>query len=172
MERTDLNLGLLLAQIVDTLRLAAGEKDVELTACVPETELMVQANGDHMTHALTCILRSLIYAVPGKSRISVGTHDAGDGLTVEIASNDAIGALRKMYKAMDGFDSFGGHADPHGDLVLDLFVAKRLVALHGGTTRLDSKSQPGDVLFVTLPKPHEARRNSALVSCLDEGAAT
>jgi signal transduction histidine kinase len=172
LERTNLNLGLLLAQIVDTLRPAAGKKDVELTACVPETELLVQAHWDHTTYALTCILRGLIYAVPGKSRLSVRTHDAGDGLTVEITSNDVMGAIRKMYKAMDGFDSFGGHADPHGDLVLDLFVAKRLVALHGGTMCLESKSQPGDVLLITLPKPHEARRDSAPVSCADQGAAT
>jgi len=172
LERTDLDLGLLIPQIVDTLRPAADEKDVALTALVPETELTVHANEDHTVHALTCILRSLIYVVPGKSRISIRTHDAGTGITVEIESDDAIGAIRKIYKAMDGFDSFGGHADPHGDQVLGLFVAERLVTLHGGTLRIDSKSQQGNILLITLPKPHEVQRDSALAGCLDQRATT
>ncbi len=164
LERTDLNLGLLITQVVDALRPAAGEKDVGLTAWVPETELMVHAHGDHTTQALTCLLRSLIYAVPGKSRISVRTHDAGGGIAVAIASDDAMGAIRKMRKAMDGFDSFGGHAGPHGDLVLDLFVAERLVELHGGSLEVDYTSGPEDRLVLTLPKPKAVSRDSTLIN--------
>ncbi|MCX5643550.1 MAG: PAS domain S-box protein [Phycisphaerae bacterium] len=163
LERTDLNLGPLTSQIVDTLRPAAGEKNVELTTCVPETELMVHANGDHAVQALTCIVRSLIYLLPGKSRISIRTTDAEQGITVEIGSDDALGAIRKIYKAMEGFDSFGGHADPHGDLVLGLFAAKRLVELHGGTMDLDGGSPEGDILSITLLKSREVPRDSTLL---------
>jgi PAS domain S-box-containing protein len=172
LERTNLNLGLLISQIVDTLRPAAGEKDVEVTAFGPETELMVHANWDHAVQALTCILRSLIYAVPGKSCISIRTTDAEHEVTVEMESNDTLGAIRKIHKGMEGFDAFGGHSDPHGGRVLGLFVAKRLVEMHGGTTRIDSRSQPGDVLFITLPKPQEVRRDSTLVGCSHPGDAT
>lgn len=172
LERTDLNLGPLISQVVDALKPGAGEKDIELTACVPGTELRVRANWDHAVHALTCILRGLIYVVPGRSHIRVRTHDTGKGITIEIESDDAIGAVRKIRKAMDGFDSFGGHADSHGDLVLGLFVAERLVALHGGTTRMDSQSQRRDLLFITLPKPPEDRRDSALVGCSNQETAT
>jgi PAS domain S-box-containing protein len=163
LERTDLNLGPLLSQIVDTLRPAAGEKDVELTAFVPETELMVHANGDHAVQALTCILRSLLYAVPGKSCIRIRATEAGHGVTVEMESNDALGAIRKIHKGMEGFDSFGGHSDPHGGRVLGLFVAKRLRELHGGSMGVDCRCGQEDVLLLTLPKPKGVSRDSELV---------
>jgi PAS domain S-box-containing protein len=163
LERTDLSCGVLISQIVDTLRPAASEKDVELTACVPETERMVHANWDHAVQALTCILRSLIYVVPGKSCISIRTTDADHGVTVEIQSNDALGAIRKIHKAMDGFDSFGGHSDPHGGRVLGLFVAKRLLELHGGSMGVDCRCGQEDVLLLTLPKPKGVSRDSELV---------
>jgi PAS domain S-box-containing protein len=163
-ERTDLNLALLISQIVDTLRPAAGEKEVTLDALAPETELLVHANGDHAVQALTCIVRSLIYLLPGKSRISIRTTDAEQGITVEIGSDDAIGAIRKIHKAMDGFDSFGGHADPHGGLVLGLFVAKRLVELHGGSMGVDCRGGPGDRLLLVLPKPKAVSRDSVLIN--------
>jgi PAS domain S-box-containing protein len=153
LDQADVNLALLITQIVDTLRPAAGEKDVELTACGHETELMVHAKWDHAAHALTCILRSLIYAVPGKSGIFVRIRDAGEGITVEVQSNDAIGAIRKIHRAMEGYDSFGGHSDPHGDLVLGLFAARSLVELYGGTMDIDGASPQGDILSITLPKP-------------------
>jgi signal transduction histidine kinase len=153
-ERTDLSLGLLVSQVVETLRPAAGEKEVDLAASAPaEEELVVWADWDRTLRALTCLLRSLIYAVPGKSGIFVRIRDAGDGITVEIQSNDAIGAVRKIHQAMEGFDSFGGHSDPHGDLVLGLFVAKSLVELYGGTMDIDGASPQGDILSITLPKP-------------------
>lgn len=82
---------------------------------------------------------------------------------MEMESNDAIGAIPKICKAMDGLDSFGGHSDPHGDLVLALFAAKRLVELHGGTIGTDPRRGQGGVLLVTLPKSKEASRDSLLV---------
>lgn len=164
LDQTDVNLGALIEQIVETLRPAAGAKDVELTASVPETERIVHASGNHVVQALTCILRGLVYAAPGKSRIGVRTQDAGSGIIIEMESNDAIGAIRKIYKAMDGFDSIGGHADPHGDLVLGLFVAKRLVEMHGGTLGVERRSGQEDTLLVTLPKSTAVPRDSLLVS--------
>ena len=162
-ERTDLNLALLISQIVDTLRPAAGEKEVTLEALAPETELLVHANGNHAVQALTCIVRSLIYLLPGKSRISIRTTDAEQGITVEIGSDDAIGAIRKIHNAMDGFDSFGGHADPHGGLVLGLFAAKRLVELHGGSMGVACRGGPGDRLLLVLPKSQGVSRDSTLL---------
>jgi PAS domain S-box-containing protein len=164
LDQTDVNLGSLIEQIMETLRPVAGEKDIELTASVPETELIVHASGNHVVQALTCILRGLIYAAPGKSRIRVRAQDAGSRITIEMESNDAIGAIRKIYKATDGFDSFGGHADPHGDLVLDLFVAKRLVEMHAGTLGVEHRNGQEDTLLVTLPKTKAASRDAALVS--------
>jgi PAS domain S-box-containing protein len=164
LEQTDVNLGMLIEQIMKTLRPAAGEKDIELTASVPETELVVHASENHVAQALTSILRSLIYAAPGKSRIGVRTQDAGSGITIAMESNDAIGAIRKIYRATEGFDSFGGHADPHGDLVLDLFVAKRLMEMHAGAVGVEHGSGQEDTLLVTLPKYKAVSRDSTLVS--------
>jgi PAS domain S-box-containing protein len=163
LERTDVNLGPLLAQILGTLRPAAEEKGIEVTTGVPETELMVYADGDHLVQALTCIVRSLIYTVPGKSTLNIRTIDAEHGITIEVNSDDAIGAIRKIYRAMDGFDSFGGHSDPHGDLVLGLFVAKRLVELHGGALGIECRSGQKDRLLLTVPKPQGVLGDSALV---------
>ena len=168
LERAEVSLGLLVSQVVETLQPTAGEKEVELAASAPEDEeLVVWADWDHTLRALTCILRSLIYAVPGKSCLFVRIRDGGDGIAVEIQSNDAIGAIRKIHRAMEGYDSFGGHSNPHGDLVLGLFAAKSLVERHGGMMDLDGGSPEGDILSITLPKSGEVPRDATLV---DSGA--
>jgi len=154
LERAEVSLGLLVAQVMETLRPAAGEKEVTLAASAsPEEELVVWADWDRTLRALTCILRSLIYAVPGKSCIFIRIRDAGASITVEIRSNDAIGAVCKIHRAMEGSDSLGGHGDSHGDLVLGLCVAKSLVQLHGGTIDMDGACPEGDFLSIALPKP-------------------
>jgi signal transduction histidine kinase len=161
--QTELGLGLLIGQVVESLRPAAGEKEVTLAAFVPPADLVVCGDWDHTRRALTDILRSLIYAVPVRSGVFLRIREAAREITVEIQSNDRIGAIRKVHQAMDGFDSFGGHSDPYGDVVLGLFLAKALVELHGGTTGLASGGPSGDSLFLTLPRLQAAPGSASLV---------
>ena len=168
LNRADVNLGLLVAQSVETLKPVAAARGVELESCLPEAELVVRASWDHMRRALTTVLRGLMNMVPGKGHISIRVGDAGKGISVEIASDDLNGAVGKIHEAKDGWDAFPEDSDPQRSLVLELFVAKKIVELYGGTISVDRREGQADVLSIVLPKPSDASSAEGLNDILSQ----
>jgi PAS domain S-box-containing protein len=162
-ERTDVDLGSLISQIVETLRPVVTERNIDLQSHVPGAELVVNADRGHTVQALTSIIRSLTDVVPPESHVSIRAGDAGNGVTIEIESNDSTDAVGRIHEAMNGSNPFREHLDPHGDLGLELFVTKRLVELHGGTVSVGGKDRQRNTLFITLPKSDAVRKDPSPV---------
>jgi len=169
LKQGDLNPGLLVARSIEALKSVAAVKEVELESDLPETELVACASWDHVMRALTTILRGLIDTVPGKGRIRIRVGDAGRGISVEITSDDSDGAVGKIHKAMDGWGAFPGNSGPQRSLMLELFVTKKIIELHGGTVSVDRREGQSDVLSIVLPKPSDASSAEGFNDILSQG---
>lgn len=152
LNRADLNLGLLVARSVETISPIAAAKGVELVNCLPETELLACASWDHMMRALTTVMRGLVDMVPGRSRINIRVEDAGNGIGIEIENDDFAGAIDRIHNVMNGSDVLPEDSAPPGQMKLELFVAKRLVELYGGTISIERKDEQKNTLCIMLPK--------------------
>jgi signal transduction histidine kinase len=164
LERTDVNLGPLIADVVEMVKPLAAGKDLQLKNDVPDDGLTIHMDRDHAICALTSILRSLIDVIPPGSLVSIHAENAEDGITLKVGSDEPTGAIDKTHEAMNGSNPFQGVLDPHGDIGLNLFVAKKLLELHGASVWVDSGDQRASSLFIALSKTRATKTDSAPVS--------
>jgi len=171
LNRADLNLGLLVARSVETLSPIAAARGIELESCLPETELVACASWDHMMRALTTVMRGLVDMVLGRSRISIRVREAGNGIGIEIENDDFTGAIERIHKVMNGSDVLQEDSALPRQMELELFVAKRLVELYGGTISIKGKDGQKNTLCIVLPKPTMAAEDAVPVSPCDRSMA-
>jgi len=138
---------------VDTIRLAADAKRIDLRWVVPAEPELVWADPDRLQQVVWNLLSNAVKFTPAgghveaslartASRVVIAVHDTGVGISPEF--------LPHVFESFRQADSSSTRA--HGGLGLGLAIAKRLVEIHGGEVRASSEGENrGTTLTVTLP---------------------
>jgi PAS domain S-box-containing protein len=138
---------------VDTIRLAADAKRMELRWVVPAEPQLVWADPDRLQQVVWNLLSNAVKFTPAgghveaslartDSRVVITVSDTGVGISP--------GFLPHVFESFRQADSSSTRA--HGGLGLGLAIAKRLVEIHGGEVRASSEGEGrGTTLTVTLP---------------------
>lgn len=143
----------IIAQAIESVRIAASARSIELRVDVAGPLPGLRADPDRLQQVLWNLLSNAVKFTPVGGLIRVTATRHGDVLEVAVADDgEGIAAEALPYI----FDSFrqaeGGTARRHGGLGLGLAIARRLVELHGGTVSATSAGRGlGATFRVTLP---------------------
>ena len=138
---------------VDTTRLAAEAKRIDLRSTLPPDPQFVWADADRLQQVVWNLLANAVKFTPQgghieamltarDSRVELTVRDNGVGIGPEF--------LPHIFETFRQADSSSSRT--HGGLGLGLAIVKRIVELHGGQVRAQSEGEGrGTAVTVTLP---------------------
>jgi hypothetical protein len=138
---------------VDTTRLAAEAKQIDLRVTLPPDPQFVWADADRLQQVLWNVLANAVKFTPkgGRVEATLAVRDSRVELTVR---DNGIGIgpefLPHIFESFRQADSSSSRT--HGGLGLGLAIVKRIVELHGGQVDAQSEGEGrGTAVTVTLP---------------------
>jgi PAS domain S-box-containing protein len=138
---------------VDTTRLAAEAKRIDLRTTLPADPQFAWADADRLQQVVLNLLSNAVKFTPSGGRVdaTLATRDSRIELTVrDTGIGMAPEFLPHVFETFRQADSSSSRS--HGGLGLGLAIVKRLVELHGGEVRAQSEGEGrGTVMSFTLP---------------------
>jgi signal transduction histidine kinase len=149
---TPVSLADLLRSVVLTLRQEASVKGLQLTAAIA-AEVPVLAGDEGLLQSLVFhLVENAVKFTPAGGRIDVGLEANSDEVVLRVR-DDGIGIAPEFHDRI--FEKFfmvdAGPSKTHAGAGIGLFVAKEVVAIHGGTIRVESSTGQGALFEVRLP---------------------
>lgn len=149
----EVDLRLLVANALESVRPAAEAKSIALTAEVDEAPERVQADPARLQQILWNLVNNAVKFTPanGKVRVRV-TRDAGK-VRIEVADTGIGIAPEFLPQVFDRFrQGDASSTRRHGGLGLGLSIVRQLAEMHAGEATVDSPGEGlGSVFTVTLP---------------------
>jgi signal transduction histidine kinase len=155
LNRIEINMHDLIAQVISTVRLTYG--DIEVAIKIDDALPPVWADPDKVEQVLTNLLENACkYASPtgialtavlddGDAVIAVSDH--GEGL----APSDVAQLFQQFFRAHEGKPNGTG---------LGLWISRGLIEAHGGTLKAESTLGEGSTFKFTLPQRQRERRTT------------
>jgi PAS domain S-box-containing protein len=155
LETTTLDLRSVVTEVVETLSMLAAEKNIKLESSIPDSELMVEADRDKITQALTNLISNSINSVPETSHIKVRMEERDNEIAVEVEDDGSTIESSQMSRIFNRFDQIRTQLRAgKEELSLALPIARELVEMHGGWIWAEGKGSRGNSFCFTLPKPN------------------
>jgi signal transduction histidine kinase len=172
LQRSPLELGQLIAEVVDQFRHAFGRS---ITLQVPRERLWVQGDRDRLEQVLVNLLENAHKYSPQPEPIAVQLSLTEEGEAclrvrdrgIGIPGADQAQVFQRFYRARNvSHRNFGG-------LGLGLFISRSIARLHGGELTLESREGAGALFTLALPAlpPSEVELLPPRVLLLDEDRA-
>jgi len=151
LQMESLDLGSLLADIIEGFRLPAARKDITLHLDVPGDVPPLQGDGLQITRVMTNLLDNAIkYSHPGKPvQVHVSVDD--NHLVVEVRDEGIGIAPEQQDHIFESFYQVPLEAQKARGTGLGLAAVKAIVEAHGGTTRVSSEPGHGSSFFISFP---------------------
>jgi signal transduction histidine kinase len=143
----------IVAQVVEIVRSAAADDDVELKVETPKGPVRVEADPDAVRQALLNLLDNAIKYSAGRKHIGVrlaGTADEADISVSDRGIGIAPGDREKIFEAFYRTTDAILH-DPKG-VGLGLKIVKHIMDAHGGTVVIESEPGRGTTFTLIFPK--------------------
>ncbi len=151
LQMESLDLGSLLADIMEGFRLQAAKKNITLHLDLPENLPDLHGDGLQVTRVVTNLLDNAIkYSEPGKPvhvRVSVEENQ----LVVEVRDEGIGIAPEQQDHIFESFYQVPIEAQKARGTGLGLAAVKAIVGAHGGTTRVSSEPGQGSSFFISFP---------------------
>ncbi len=140
-------------QAVESAASGFDAKGITLSLVVPETPVLVFADGMRLSQVVTNLLANALKFTPANGRVTVSLCTAGDDAVLTVAdTGSGIGPhmVGRVFHAFQQEDTSLAHAA--GGLGLGLMIAKALVEAQGGTIDVESAgADQGATFVVRLP---------------------
>jgi len=153
LNKTLVDLGALIREVVEELRVLAEEKNQDLAASI-EKNVEVKIDKETMRLALSNILHNAILYTQagGKVDVRMAPRSDGEGLVIEISDNgpgipesERIRVFERFYRIDKARSRAAGGAG------LGLAIARWAVEINGGTISFRDKDGPGTLCRIILP---------------------
>jgi signal transduction histidine kinase len=142
----------LAGEVLASLADAAAQKHVRLEMSARPERLSVQADGEQVRTALTCLLRNAIEAAPAEGFARLVLADPGHGERIEVVVEDS-GTGPTAEQRLHLFDPFYSGRSAGRGRGLGLPIAWRLVRQQGGDLHLEPARPGAPTRFVlSLPR--------------------
>ncbi|MEO8733158.1 MAG: ATP-binding protein, partial [Flavobacteriales bacterium] len=142
----------LVDEMIDDLRIRAGERQVALRNGIDE-ELWVKADRDRLAQVFSNLFNNAIYYGHTGGSCTVRAFDIGDQVLVEVADDGPGIAAEHLTRLFERFYRVGkSRARNEGGSGLGLAIVKHIVEGHGGSISVKSIEGQGTTFDLTLPK--------------------
>ena len=146
----------LLASLAEDYKFLADARNIEMEIRLPEG-LAAQGHGEMLHRAFSNILNNAInYNVDG-GRVELVADQAADEMTVSVGNTGPGVAEEEIPKVFDQFyRTEKSRSAEHGGSGLGLAIVKRIVELHGGKVKFESRQGSWTQVTVSLPLRRDA----------------
>jgi len=142
-----------IAEVIDSLRMLATAKGIELKAELCPEEPLVNADKDRIAQVLTNLIGNAVKFIPTGCQIDVIATDCNDHVEVAVRDNGPGLSKEDMEKIFDRFvqgRSLTAAGQPGTGL--GLTIARELVEMHNGRIWVESAPAQGCCFYFTVPK--------------------
>jgi signal transduction histidine kinase len=133
----------------------AAQKQIDLTAAVPEISVTIAGKKLHLSRLFFNIIQNAVRFTPSRGKIHLTVHSRGDALMVSV-SDTGLGIseedLPKIFQRF--FHKEQTEPENSGSIGLGLSIAKSIAKFHGGDIEVKSKPGEGATFTVILPISH------------------
>jgi signal transduction histidine kinase len=138
--------------VIDALRPLASAKGIALGLGMPETDGVVRADRDKLYQILLNLTHNAVKFTPpgGSVRVQVAVQPDGEVVTMVQDTGEGI-PPEELERIFDQFHQVSQSTEHTQSSGLGLTIAKKLVALHGGTIWVNSTLGTGSTFYFTLP---------------------
>ncbi len=145
----------LLPRCVAAHTAAAQRRGVDLTCEPVALDLTVRADTERLAQALDNLLDNALKFTPGGGQVHTGAAAGADGATVRIWVADSGPGIAAVEQARV-FERFYRTREVDEQAIagsgLGLYLAQRIVELHGGSIELESEPATGSAFTIVLPR--------------------
>ncbi len=154
----DVDIAAAVAEALESIRLSAHAKQIELDFTPPARPLRTAADPSRVQQVIWNLLTNAIKFTPKGGRVTVELEADDESIVIRVRDTGEGIAPEFMPYLFDRFrQADAGSARRYGGLGLGLAIVKQLVDLHGGTVNAQSDGRgQGATLTVTLPRRTQA----------------
>jgi PAS domain S-box-containing protein len=168
----DLDVGPVVEQVVDALRPAATEQQIDLRVAPRASCALVHADPARLQQVVWNLVSNAVKFSARGGRIEVTTTATDDAVLIAVR-DEGIGITPEFLPHV--FDRFrqadGSSTRAHAGIGLGLAIAKDLVEMHDGTIVAESPGRNrGSTFTVRLPRVHAPARNDEVPAPLERAA--
>jgi signal transduction histidine kinase len=136
-----------LREITDTFRPLATEKHVELDVVLPAVDLVLLADRDRLTQVFGNLLGNALKFTPADGRVWLRTRAEERAVHFEVQDTGPGIAPDDLPHVFERYWKSGGSGTGLG-----LFIARSIVAAHGGNLSVRSRAGQGATFFFAIPR--------------------
>ncbi|MCC6823872.1 MAG: heavy metal sensor histidine kinase, partial [Verrucomicrobia subdivision 3 bacterium] len=152
MSRVPVELGALMREVVESLRILADEKQQRLAA-ETDGEVCIAGDATLLRHALLNLVHNAIRYTPDGGRITVRCSRRDREAVIEVADTGEGIAPDHQAKVFERFYRVDkSRSRPEGGAGLGLAIARLAVERHGGRIELESAPGKGSTFSIVLPQ--------------------
>ena len=145
---------------IETVRLEADSKEIQITVTPPEDMLFVQADPVRLEQIIWNLLNNSVKFTPAGGRINVRLEEEGDDIVLTVSDNgQGIDAsfLPHIFEIFRQADSSTNRSQ--SGMGIGLAVVQQLVELHGGSvTAYSAGTGKGAMFTIRLPRTAESKK--------------
>lgn len=151
LERRDMDVGQMVASVVESFQAEAQAKKVHLEADAPRP-LRVNADPYRLTQVLSNLVTNALKYTPENGSITVKAIQQDKQVTIQIQDTGSGLPTEAIHQLFDRFYRVeGSRSRQSGGSGLGLAIVKTLVELHGGKVEAHNRPQGGAEFRISLP---------------------
>ena len=156
---------------IETVRIDADGKDIEIQVVAPDEALFVQADPVRLEQIIWNLLNNSVKFTPRSGRIEVRLEEDVDEIVLTVADNGQgipssfLPHIFEMFRQADS-----GTSRAQSGMGIGLAVVQQLVELHGGlVTAFSAGEGKGATFTIRLPRSVDTKRRPSLLTDLTIG---
>lgn len=152
LEKTNIDVVKLIYSVIDRFKKQAVKKKVNLTTQIPEAEIIIYGDQEHLSKAVGSIIENAINYTKAGGRVTVIAQDFLKEVEI-IISDTGIGIPEKNIPHLfDKFTSLSFDPNQSPGTGLGLAIVKKIIDLHHGLIQVKSEVKKGTSFIIRLPK--------------------
>ena len=128
------------------------QKEIALTTTVPDDELWLQADAEHLSRAIENLLSNALIYTPEKGYVELCIHNRDGRMRLDVLDNGIGIAVADQPHLFNRF--FRAHNTVNfaaRGVGLGLYITRTVVEMHGGQVFVDSELGVGSTFSIELP---------------------
>lgn len=156
LHRERVDLGDLLTETYETAEILGEEAGVEVTLELPESPVVVDADGGRIRQLVMNLITNAVKYTPAGGRVWMTLSATPEAATISVRDTGigiAPGDVARVFDRFWRADPARSRTGERPGIGLGLAISKWIVEAHGGSIAVTSRPQRGTTFTVTFPRP-------------------
>ena len=146
------NLGLIVEEVANTLRLSAEDRKIDVDLRIPSRPICAEVNAVQIKQVMTNLIVNALEACPRdeSGRIAIEVTDSTSHVSISVSDNGSGISKPTLSRIFEPF-----FTTKDGGIGLGLALCQRLIETHNGTITCESEVEKGSVFYIKIRKKRD-----------------